>query len=101
MRTTVIEGMQPSRFDKDLLLDLELIGPPPDIPANEGFLIGIRDEHGDIYRTIEVEGSDNVTYLVSKLRERGYLDQPPNFYETELGYDTIISVLKIPTVKRQ
>jgi hypothetical protein len=100
MRTTVIEGMQPSRFDKELLLDLELIGPPPDVSANEAFLIGIRDEHGDIYRTINVEGSDNVAYLIGKLNELGYLDQPPNSYEAELGYDTIINVVKIPAVKR-
>jgi hypothetical protein len=99
MRTALIEGMQPSRFDKDLLQDIEFIKLPPETNSNEAYLIGVRDEHGDVYRVIDMKGPGNVAYLLEKLRELGYRDEAPNSYEAELGYDRIISVVKVGKVR--
>jgi hypothetical protein len=100
MRTALIEGMQPSAFDKDLLQDLERIQLPPDTSPKDAYLIGVRDEHGDVYRAIDIVGASNATYLLEKLRELGYLDEAPNSYEAELGYDRILSVLKVAKLRR-
>jgi hypothetical protein len=100
MRTALIEGMQPSRFDKNLLQDIEFIQLPPETNANEAYLIGVRDEHGDVYRVIDMTGGSPATSLLEKLRELGYWDQAPNSYEAELGYDRIISVVKAGRIKR-
>jgi hypothetical protein len=100
MRTALIEGMQPSRFDKNLLQDIEFIQLPPETNSNEAYLIGVRDEHGDVYRVIDMTGRSPATSLLEKLRELGYWDQAPNSYEAELGYDRIISVVKAGRIKR-
>lgn len=100
MRTRLIEGRLPSRLDRDLLLDLEFIKVPPDILAREAFLIGVRDEHGDVYRTVEIHGATNAAYVIAQLRELGYWDEPPNFQEAELGCDVMINVVKVGRLKR-
>lgn len=100
MGTALIEGMQPSRFDRELLQDIEFIGVPRQADSNEAWLIGIRDEHGDVYRVIDMAGRSNATYLIEKLRELGYWDEAPNLYEAELGYDRIINVVKAGRLKR-
>jgi hypothetical protein len=100
MRTKLIEGMAPSRLDKDLLLDIESIKLPPDTLSKGAFLIGVRDEHGDIYRTIEINGETNAAYAITQLRGLGYRDEAPNFQETEMGYDLVLSVVKAGKLRR-
>ena len=94
MRIALISEKALSQLDKAFLTDLESIHVPPDPDEGEVCLIGIRDEHGDIYGTIDVTGAENVRYLIGKLRELGYQDEAADFYEAELGFDMVISVLK-------
>jgi hypothetical protein len=95
MQIALIAGKTPSRFDRILLEDIERIQMPLEAASNENFLVGVRDEHGDMYRTIEIAGARNLAYLIAKLRGLGYRDEAVNFYEAELGFDRVVKVPKL------
>ena len=50
MKTTLLEGMTPAKFDKHIIGNLLLNVSTPDDVRQEKLLIGIRNEDGEIYR---------------------------------------------------
>lgn len=91
MKTARIEGTEPSLLDARLLNEIGLIQTEPQIVWRENLLIGIRNEHNQIYRAMGFTELNDYVDVISKLRVLGYTDAVPDVYESELGFDAIVS----------
>ena len=91
MNTTLIEGKSPAQYDATVL---NTISPIPNVPHHEAatrFLIGVRNERGDVYRVIKVFGMKEFSDLIEKFRKLGFNDEFAETYGDKEGYDAVIS----------
>jgi hypothetical protein len=91
VNTTLIEGKQLAEFDSAVLNAINLMPPTARTVSAERLLVGIRNEHGDVYRVIKVSGLNNFLDLIGKLRELGFMDELAEAYGDKQGFDAIIS----------
>jgi hypothetical protein len=91
VNTTLIEGKQPAEFDAIVLNTINLIPPTPQTVSAERLLVGIRNEHGDVYRIIRVSGLNNFLELIGKLRDLGFIDEFAEACGDKQGFDAIVS----------
>jgi hypothetical protein len=92
MKTVLIKGKRPSKFDVLLLTALELQKSNLTAVWNESVRIGIRNEQGDIYRAIGITGTRRLNDAISQMCGLGYLDAVAIDYEAEQGFDMTVSI---------
>jgi hypothetical protein len=92
VKTVLIKGIKPSKFDELLLTALELRQSDRTAVWNERIRIGIRNERGEIYRAIGLTGVIMLSDAISQLRGLGYLDAVAIGDEAEQGFDMTVSI---------
>ncbi|MES2296804.1 MAG: hypothetical protein V4582_07155 [Pseudomonadota bacterium] len=89
MKTTLLEGTTPSKFDKQIIGNLLLAHGTPDEVRQEKMLIGIRNEAGDIYRLIGATKLNSYMNAVEELDDLGLVDELHDSEGPQDGYDAI------------
>ncbi|PHV05131.1 MULTISPECIES: hypothetical protein [Rugamonas] len=89
MKTTLLEGMTPAKFDKHIIGNLLLNVSTPDIVRQEKLLIGIRNEDGQIYRLIGATKPNSYINAIEELFDLGLVDELEDTDGTQDGCDAI------------
>ena len=89
MKTTLLDGMTPAKFDKHIIGNLLLNLSSPDEVRQEKMLIGIRNEEGDIYRLIGATKLKSYTNAVEELEDLELVDELQDAEGPQDGYDAI------------
>ena len=91
MKTTLLEGMTPAKFDKHIIGNLLLDVAPPDEVRQENMLIGVRNEAGEIYRLIGATKVNSFMNAVEELFDLGLVDELQDTEQPVDGCDAIFS----------
>ena len=91
MKTTLLEGKTPAKFDKHIIGNLLLNVATPDEVREEKMLIGVRNEDGEIYRLIGATKINSFMNAVEELFDLGLVDELQDTEETRDGCDAIFS----------
>ena len=91
MKTSLLEGKTPAKFDKHIIGNLLLNVATPDEVRQEKMLIGVRNEDGDIYRLIGATKVNSFMNAVEELFDLGLVDELQDIEETREGCDAIFS----------
>ena len=91
MKTTLLEGKTPAKFDKHIIGNLLLNVATPDEVRKEKMLIGVRNEAGEIYRLIGATKVNSFMNAVEELFDLGLVDELQNTEEPKDGYDAIFA----------
>jgi len=91
LKTTLLEGKTPSKFDKHIIGNLLLNAANEEEVRKEKMLIGVRNEAGDIYRLIGATKVNSFMNAVEELFDLGLVDELQNTEEPKEGYDAIFS----------
>ncbi|MES2018559.1 MAG: hypothetical protein V4484_18885 [Pseudomonadota bacterium] len=89
MKTTLLPGKTPAKFDKHIIGNLLLNVATPDETREEKMLIGVRNEDGDIYRLIGATKINSFMNAVEELFELGLIDELQDTEESVEGCDAI------------
>ncbi len=89
MKTTLLDGKKPAKFDKHIIGNLLLNQATPDEVRQEKLLIGVRNEAGDIYRLIGATKPNSFMNAVEELGELGLIDELQDSDDPQDGYDAI------------
>jgi hypothetical protein len=89
LKTTLLEGMTPAKFDKHIIGNLLLNVSTPDIVRQEKLLIGIRNEDGQIYRLIGATKPNSYINAIEELFDLGLVDELEDTDGTQDGCDAI------------
>ncbi len=89
MKTTLLEGKTPAKFDHHIIGNLLLNVSTPDEVRQETMLIGIRNEAGDIYRLIGATKVNSFMNAVEELFDLGLVDELQDTDVTKDGCDAI------------
>jgi len=91
LKTTLLEGVKPAKFDKQITTNLLLETTTVDAVRKEKLLIGIRNEDGDIYRLIGATKHNSFTNAVEELEDLELVDELGDVEGTVEGCDAIFS----------
>ena len=91
MKTTLLEGKKPAKFDKHIIGNLLLNVATPDVVRQEKLLIGIRNEDGEIYRLIGATKHNSFMNAVEELFDLGLIDELQDAETPQDGCDAIFS----------
>lgn len=91
MKTTLLDGVKPAKFDKHIIGNLLLNASTPELVRQENLLIGVRNEEGDIYRLIGAAKPHSFMNAVEELVDLGLVDELQDTDATEDGYNAIFS----------
>jgi hypothetical protein len=91
LKTTLLEGKKPAKFDKHIIGNLLLDVAPVDEVRKEKMLIGVRNEAGEIYRLIGATKVNSFMNAVEELFDLGLVDELKDTEEPKDGYDAIFS----------
>ncbi|MYM40417.1 hypothetical protein [Duganella qianjiadongensis] len=91
MKTTLIDGVKPAKFDKHIIGNLLLNPATEDEVRMEKLLIGIRNEDGEIYRLIGATKPNSFMNAVEELGELDLIDELKDYDDPQDGYDAIFS----------
>ena len=91
MKTSLLEGTPPAKFDKHIIGNLLLNVATPDEVRQEKMLIGVRNEDGEIYRLIGATKINSFMNAVEELFDLGLVDELQDTEETRDGCDAIFS----------
>jgi hypothetical protein len=91
LKTTLLEGLQPAKFDKHIIGNLLLDVAPVDEVRQEKMLIGVRNEAGEIYRLIGATKLNSFMNAVEELFDLGLVDELQDTEEPKDGCDAIFS----------
>jgi hypothetical protein len=89
LKTTLLEGVKPAKFDKQITANLLLETTTADVVRKEKLLIGIRNEDGDIYRLIGATKHNSFTNAVEELEDLELVDELGDVEGTVEGCDAI------------
>lgn len=89
LKTTLLEGIAPAKFDKQITANLLLENATLDAVRKEKLLIGIRNEDGDIYRLIGATKHNSFTNAVEELEDLELVDELGDVEGTVEGCDAI------------
>lgn len=89
LKTTLLDGVQPAKFDKQITGNLLLDVATPDEVRAEKMLIGVRNEDGDIYRLIGATKVNSYMNAVEELDDMELVDELQDIEETREGCDAI------------
>jgi hypothetical protein len=91
LKTTLLDGKTPAKFDKNIIGNLLLNVATPEEVRQEKMLIGVRNEAGDIYRLIGATKANSFMNAVEELDDLGLVDELKDTEEPQDGYDAIFS----------
>jgi len=91
LKTTLIDGVKPAKFDKHIIGNL-LLNKAEEVEVRmEKLLIGVRNEDGEIYRLIGATKPNSFMNAVEELGELGLIDELKDYDDPQDGYDAIFS----------
>lgn len=91
MKTTLLEGKKPARFDKHIIGNILLDVATEEEVRQHKMLIGVRNEAGEIYRLIGAAKLNNFMNAVEELIDLGLVDELQDTEELKEGCDAIFS----------
>jgi hypothetical protein len=91
LKTALIDGMTPAKFDKYIIANLLLNVAEADEVRLEKMLIGVRNEEGEIYRLIGATKLNSFMNAVEELAELALVDELQETEAPQDGYDAIFS----------
>ena len=91
MKTSLLEGKKPAKFDKHIIGNILLNMAPEDEVRQEKLLIGVRNEDGEIYRLIGATKHNSFMNAVEELFDLGLADELHDSDTPQDGYDAIFS----------
>jgi len=91
LKTTLLDGIKPAAFDKQITTNLLLENTTADVVRMEKLLIGVRNEDGDIYRLIGATKHNSFTNAVEELEDLELVDELGDVEGTVEGCDAIFS----------
>jgi hypothetical protein len=91
LKTALLEGKKPAKFDKHIIGNILLDVAPEDEVRQEEMLIGVRNEAGDIYRLIGASKLNSFMNAVEELFDLGLTDELQDTEEPKDGCDAIFS----------
>lgn len=91
MKTALLEGKMPAKFDKHIVGNLLLNVASTDEVRQEKMLIGVRNEDGEIYRLIGATKLNSFMNAVEELFDLGLVDELQDTEATQDGCDAIFS----------
>lgn len=89
LKTALLEGIKPAKFDKHIAGNLLLDVASPDEVRAEKMLIGVRNESGEIYRLIGATKLNSYMNAVEELFDLELVDELQDVEETRDGCDAI------------
>ena len=89
LKTTLLDGIKPAKFDKQITDNLLLENTSADLVRKEKLLIGIRNEDGEIYRLIGATKHNSFTNAVEELEDLELVDELGDVEGTVEGCDAI------------
>jgi hypothetical protein len=89
LKTTLLEGVKPAKFDKQITANLLLETTSVEAVRKEKLLIGIRNEDGEIYRLIGATKHNSFTNAVEELEDLELVDELGDVEGTVEGCDAI------------
>jgi hypothetical protein len=91
LKTTLLEGKKPAKFDKHIIGNLLLNVDTPVEVRKEKLIIGVRNEDGEIYRLIGATKPNSFMNAVEELVDLGLVDELDGIDDTKDGCDAIFS----------
>jgi len=91
LKTTLIPGVTPAEYDKQITANLLLETTTLEGVRQEKLLIGVRNEDGDIYRLIGATKHNSFTNAVEELEDLELVDELEDTEGTREGCDAIFS----------
>jgi hypothetical protein len=91
LKTALLEGKKPAKFDKHIIGNLLLDVATADEVRQEKMLIGVRNEDGEIYRLIGATKINSFMNAVEELFDLGLVDELQNTESPQDGCDAIFS----------
>lgn len=89
MKTSLLDGFTPAKFDKHIIGNLLLNVDTPDEVRKEKMLIGVRNEAGEIYRLIGATKINSFMNAVEELIDLGLVNELEDTEGTQDGCDAI------------
>ena len=89
MKTSLLDGKKPAKFDKHIIGNLLLDQATPDVVRKEKMLIGVRTEDGEIYRLIGANKINSFMNAVEELDDLGLVNELQDTEGTQEGCDAI------------
>jgi hypothetical protein len=89
LKTSLLDGKTPAKFDKHIIGNLLLDLATPDEVRKEKMLIGVRNEDGDIYRLIGATKINSFMNAVEELDDLGLVNELQDTEGTQEGCDAI------------
>ena len=91
MKTSLLDGNTPAKFDKHIIGNLLLTVGTPDEVRQEKMLIGVRNETGAIYRLIGATKINSFMNAVEELIDLGLINELEDTEGSKDGCDAIFS----------
>ena len=91
MKTTLLEGKTPAKFDKYIMANLLLTVSTPEQVREEKLIVGVRNEAGEIYRLIGATKHNSFMNAIEELFDLGLVDELQDTDGTQDGCDAIFS----------
>lgn len=89
LKTTLLDGVTPAKFDQQITGNLLLETTSVDEVRREKLLIGVRNEDGEIYRLIGATKHNSFTNAVEELEDLELVDELSDVEGTQEGCDAI------------
>ncbi|MDB5916660.1 MAG: hypothetical protein JWR40_894 [Massilia sp.] len=92
MKTALLDGKTPAKFDKNIIGNLLLDVASSAEVRQEKMLIGVRNEAGDIYRLIGATKVNSFNNAVEELEDLGLVDELKDAEAPADSYDAIFAL---------
>ena len=89
MKTSLLDGIKPAKFDKHIIGNLLLDVAPPDEVRAEALIVGVRNEDGEIYRLIGASTHRSFMNAVEELFDLDLVDELEDVDDPVEGCDAI------------
>ncbi|RZT08020.1 hypothetical protein SAMN05216319_3573 [Duganella sp. CF402] len=89
MKTSLLDGKKPAKFDKHIIGNLLLDVAPPDEVRAEALIVGVRNEDGEIYRLIGASTHRSFMNAVEELFDLDLVDELEDVDDPVEGCDAI------------
>jgi len=91
MKTALIDGVKPAKFDKHIIGNILLDVSTVDDVRKEKLIVGVRNEDGDLYRLIGAAKHNSFMNAIEELFDLGLVDELQETEGTLEGCDAIFS----------
>ncbi|MYM69717.1 hypothetical protein GTP45_23145 [Pseudoduganella sp. FT55W] len=89
MKTSLLDGKKPAKFDKHIIGNLLLDVAPADEVRQEALIVGVRNEDGEIYRLIGASTHRSFMNAVEELFDLDLVDELEDVDDPVEGCDAI------------